>query len=67
MGDTMTTELNRTNIALAALNSWFNSALKLKGDEFMPTNTYIKFKTYGVIWHDRILLNRSTFEKLQPR
>lgn len=67
MEDIMTTCLNRNNIALVALNSWLDSAEKLRDDEFMPANTFVKFKTYGVVWHDRILLNRSTFEKILPR
>lgn len=59
--------MNTKDIALIHLNSWLDSAEKLKHDELMPSNTYIKFKTWAVVWHDRILLNKPSSHGFQPR
>lgn len=46
--------------ALAALNSWLDSAERVVGSEFLPSNTHVKYKCWGIIWHDRIINSRKT-------
>ena len=47
--------------ALAALNSWLDSADRVVGSPFLPKRTPVKYRCWGVIWHDRILNYRKVY------
>lgn len=48
----------RVEKALEVLREWHNSSKKIYGNPQFPPTYWLKMKTYGLVWHDRILNSR---------